>query len=151
MYSRPNQLLQTRGFPCLTTFHPTACSFYGSYPALSITFPACPQAVVHRVAAACGGRLLALSSRSAPLAKPLVLALATCFLCNPGVATPALAAALGAQEQAGRGLEARAGVAEWAVRLAEVVARTEHGLTDPTEAHLAGETGHAAAPGRAWS
>ncbi|GAQ91020.1 putative nuclear transport protein [Klebsormidium nitens] len=96
------------------------------------------KAVVHRVAAACGARLLALSSRSAPLAKPLVLALATCFLCSPDVATPALAAALGAQEQAGPGLEARAGVAEWAVRLAEVVARNEHGLTDPTEAHLAG-------------
>lgn len=84
-------------------------------------------------------RLHHLSSRSAPLAKPLVLAIATCFLCDPTVTAPALAAGLGAQSDAGAGLEARAGVAEWAVRLAEVARRDEAGLTDPTECHLAGE------------
>jgi hypothetical protein len=98
-----------------------------------------PQAVVHRVAAACATRLRELSSRAAPLAKPLVLAIATCFLCNPTVAAPALAAALGAKADNGRGQEARAGVVEWAVRLAEVVKREEHGLTDQTECQLAGE------------
>lgn len=94
---------------------------------------------MHRVAAACASRLHVLSSPAAPLAKPLVLAIATCFLCNPAVAVPALASALGAKAENGRGQETRAGVVEWAVRLAEVVKREEHGLTDQTECQLAGE------------